>query len=147
MRKYYSLYGRLLDKQSLYEAFNHVKRAKGAAGIDGQCLNAFASDLDAELSRLLLELKEKRYQPSPVKRVIIAKAGGGERKLGIPTVRDRVVQQLLRSVLEPIFDVDFHPSSYGYRKGRSCHQAISKVSGRGNPNRIYPHLGTEGEGI
>jgi len=127
MRKYYSLYGRLLDKQSLYEAFKHVKRAKGAAGIDGQSLSAFASDLDAELSRLLLELKEKRYKPSPVKRITIAKAGGGERKLGIPTVRDRVVQQLLRSVLEPIFDTDFHPSSYGYRKGRSCHHAISKA--------------------
>jgi len=127
MRKYYSLYGRLLDKQRLHEAFRHVKRAKGAAGIDGQSLSAFAENLDAELSRLLLELKEKRYQPQPVKRVVIAKAGGGERKLGVPTVRDRVVQQTLRCILEPIFDPGFHPSSYGYRKGRSCHHAISKA--------------------
>ncbi|MDQ7002413.1 MAG: group II intron reverse transcriptase/maturase, partial [Ghiorsea sp.] len=127
MRKYYSLYGRLLEKQRLYEAFKHVKRAKGAAGVDGQSLSAFAENLDAELSHLLFELKEKRYQPSPVKRVIIAKAGGGERKLGIPAVRDRVVQQSLRSVLEPIFDPGFHPSSYGYRKGRGCHHAISKA--------------------
>jgi len=127
MRKYYSLYGRLLEKQKLYEAFKHVKRAKGAAGIDGQSLSAFGANLDAELSLLLLELREKRYQPSPVKRVTIAKAGGGERKLGIPTVRDRIVQQTLRRVLEPIFDPGFHPSSYGYRKGRSCHHAISKA--------------------
>jgi len=127
MRKYYSLYGRLLNRQVLYEAFRHVKRAKGAAGIDGQSLVMFGENLDAELSRLLLELKEKRYQPSPVKRVVIAKAGGGERKLGIPTVRDRVVQQALRKLLEPIFDPGFHPSSYGYRKGRSCHHAITKA--------------------
>jgi len=73
MRKYYSLYGRLLEKQRLYDAFKHVKRAKGAAGIDGQSLSAFGANLDAELSLLLLELREKRFQPSPVKRVTIAK--------------------------------------------------------------------------
>jgi group II intron reverse transcriptase/maturase len=128
MRTYYSLYGRLLNKQLLLEAFKHVKRAKGAAGIDGQSLREFEEHLYKELDNLLLELKEKRYQPLPVKRVVIAKEDGGERKLGIPTVRDRVVQQALRVILEPIFDPDFHPSSYGYRKGRSCHHAISKAS-------------------
>ncbi len=128
MRKYYSLYGRLLDNQMLQAGFKHVKRAKGAAGIDGQTLSAFESNLSKELDNLLLELKEKRYQPSPVRRVIIPKEGGGERMLGVPTVRDRVVQQALRNILEPIFDPDFHPSSYGYRKGRSCHHAISKAS-------------------
>jgi len=71
MRKYYSLYGRLLNRQVLYEAFRHVKRSKGAAGIDGQSLVMFGESLDVELSRLLLELKEKRYQSSPVKRVVI----------------------------------------------------------------------------
>jgi len=65
--------------------------------------------------------------PKPVKRVSIMNEDGGERHLGIPTVRDRIVQQALRNILEPIFDVDFHPSSYGYRKGRSCHHAISKA--------------------
>lgn len=127
MRTYYSLYGRLLTKQALYDGFKLVKRAKGAAGIDGQNLSAFEANLHRELDSLLLELKEKRYRAHPVKRVTIAKEGGGERDLGIPTVRDRVVQQALRSVLEPIFDPDFHPSSYGYRKGRSCHHAISKA--------------------
>jgi RNA-directed DNA polymerase len=127
MRKYYSLYGHLLSKQRLYEAFRHVKRNKGAAGIDGQSLSAFEADLDAQLSCLLLELKEKRYRAQPVRRVAIAKDDGGERLLGIPTVRDRVVQQALRRIIEPIFEPDFHPSSYGYRPGRSGHHAIGKA--------------------
>ena len=116
-----------MSRQALSEGFKHVKRAKGAAGIDGQNLSNFEENLNRELDSLLLELKEKRYQPLPVKRVTIPKEGGGERALGIPTVRDRVVQQTLRSILEPIFDPDFHPSSYGYRKGRGCHHAISKA--------------------
>ena len=127
MRKYYSLYGHLLSKQRLYEAFRHIKRNKGAAGIDGQSLSAFEANLEAELSCLLLELKDKRYQAQPVRRVAIAKDDGGERLLGIPTVRDRVVQQALRSIIEPIFEPDFHPSSYGYRPGRSAHHAIGKA--------------------
>ena len=128
MRKYYSLYGRLLEKRTLYDAYRQVRKNKGAAGIDGQSLKDFGSNLEAELSCLLLELKEKRYRAQPVKRVQIPKEGGGIRELGIPTVRDRIVQQALRTILEPIFDSDFHPSSYGYRKGRSCHDAIEKAS-------------------
>ncbi|ERS83768.1 hypothetical protein Q667_03570 [Marinobacter sp. C1S70] len=127
MRKYYSLYGQLLSKQCLYEAFRHIKRNKGAAGIDGQSLSAFEANLEVELSCLLLELKEKRYQAQPVRRVAIAKDDGGERLLGIPTVRDRVVQQALRRIIEPIFEPDFHPSSYGYRPRRSGHHAIGKA--------------------
>lgn len=127
MRKYYSLYGRLLSLPVLYTAFKKVKKNKGAAGVDGQSLEAFEQNLVLELKRLLQELKEKRYQPDAVKRVTIPKDGGGERNLGIPTVRDRIVQQALKNILEPIFDVDMHPSSYGYRPGRSCHHAISKA--------------------
>lgn len=127
MKKYYTLYGRLLDKRVLYRAFRKVKSNKGQAGIDGQSLRAFESRLDEELDCLLLELKEKRYQAQPVKRVIIPKVEGGERLLGVPTVRDRVVQQALKEVLEGIFDPDFHPSSYGYRPGRGCHDAIRKA--------------------
>lgn len=112
-RVYYSLYGRLLDREALYQAFRHVKRAKGAAGIDGQSLSDFAARLDEELDRLLLELKARQYRPQPVRRVEIPKEGGGVRLLGVPTVRDRVVQQALRHVLEPIFVPHFHPSSYG----------------------------------
>lgn len=127
MRKYYTLYGRLLEMKVLENAFKQVKRAKGAPGLDKQTIRDFESNLEEELMRLLTELKEKKYEASPVKRVEIDKPDGGKRKLGIPTVRDRVVQQAVRNILEPIFDKDFHPSSYGYRKGRSCHHAISKA--------------------
>lgn len=121
------MYGQLLSKQVLYDAFRRVRRNKGAAGVDGQSLGAFDANLEAELSCLLSELAEKRYRAQPVRRVILPKPGGGERLLGIPTVRDRVVQQALKTLLEPLFDGDFHPSSYGYRPGRSAHQAISKA--------------------
>jgi RNA-directed DNA polymerase len=84
--------------------------------------------LEKELNQLLLELKEKRYQAQPVKRVEIDKDDGSKRLLGIPTVRDRIVQQCLSNIMTPIFDPHFHPSSYGYRVGRSCHQAISKAT-------------------
>lgn len=128
MRVYYSLYGHLLNKAVLYKGFKKVFKAKGAAGIDGQSLSEFASNLDNELTQLLLELKTKRYQPQPVKRVTIPKDGGGERLLGIPTVRDRVVQQCLNGILTPIFEEQFHPSSFGYRPKRSCHDAINKAT-------------------
>ncbi len=128
-RSYYSLYGRLLNKAALRDGFKLVNRAKGAAGIDGQTLSDFAENLESEIDRLYNELKAKSYRAEPVKRVEILKDDGiSVRKLGVPTVRDRVVQQTLRGILEPIFDPNFHPSSYGYRKGRSCHQAISKAS-------------------
>jgi RNA-directed DNA polymerase len=127
MKAYYSLYGQLLNKQALVDGFKHVRRSKGAAGIDGRSLSEFEVNLDRELDSLLLELQQKRYQPLPVRRVIIPKSGGGERALGIPAVRDRIVQQALRNILEPIFDVGFHPSSYGYRKGRSAQHAIGKA--------------------
>lgn len=128
MRVYYSLYGRLLSKQALCAGFKKVWKAKGAAGIDGQSLSDFASKLNVNLELLLNELQEKRYQPLPVRRVEIPKEDGGTRLLGISAVRDRVVQQVLLDILNPIFDPDFHPSSYGYRPGRSCHQAISKAT-------------------
>lgn len=128
MRVYYSLYGRLLSLRALYEAFKRVKKNKGAAGIDGQSVQDFAQNLESNLKQLLLELQEKRYQPQPVKRVEIDKDDGSKRLLGIPTVRDRVVQQCLSNIMTPIFDPDFHPSSYGYRAGRSGHQAISKAT-------------------
>ena len=127
MRKYYSLYGRLLSSSALQEAYKQVRRSKGAPGLDNQTVYDFGNNLEIEIQTLLAELKEKSYQPTPVKRVEIDKPDGGKRKLGIPTVRDRVVQQAVRAILEPIFDKGFHPSSYGYRKGKSCHHAISKA--------------------
>jgi group II intron reverse transcriptase/maturase len=118
----------MLSKERLYKAFLKVRSAKGAAGVDGQRIEDFAGDMQKNLDMLVRELKEKSYRPLPVRRVEIPKAGGGKRKLGIPTVRDRVVQQTLLDILQPIYDPEFHPSSYGYRPGRSCHQAIAKAT-------------------
>lgn len=128
MRIYYSLYDQMLQEQRLLLAFAKVKSNKGAAGIDGQSVTDFTEHLSEEIARLVRELKDKSYRPKPVRRVEIPKPDGGIRQLGIPTVRDRVVQQALLDILQPIFDPDFHPSSYGYRPGRSCHQAIAKAS-------------------
>lgn len=127
-RIWYSLYGRMLSRNALAKAFFKVKSAKGAAGIDGQSVKDFAESLDTNLTNLLVELQGKSYVPLPVRRVEIPKANSGVRLLGIPAVRDRVVQQALLDILQPIFDSGFHPSSYGYRPGRSCHQAITKAT-------------------
>ncbi|MCK4842919.1 MAG: group II intron reverse transcriptase/maturase [Methylococcales bacterium] len=128
MKVYYSLYSRMLNLDALYRGYKKVSRAKGAAGIDGQSLRDYAKDLDNNLTQLQHELQTKQYRPQAVKRVEIPKADGGVRLLGIPAVRDRVVQQVLLDILQPIFDPDFHPSSYGYRPGKSCHDAISKAT-------------------
>lgn len=128
VKTWYSLYGRMLNRIALRSAFFKVKSANGAAGIDGQSVKDFAESLDTNLDRLLVELREKSYQPQPVRRVEIPKPNGEVRLLGIPAVRDRVVQQALLDILQPIFDPGFHPSSYGYRPGRSCHQAITKAT-------------------
>jgi group II intron reverse transcriptase/maturase len=117
----------LLSQESLTRAFRKVKANNGKPGIDGQTVEAFAQDLPGEIVMLVRELREKSYRPQPVKRVTIPKDGGGVRELGIPTVRDRVVQQALLEILQPIFDPGFHPSSYGYRPGHSAHQAVAKA--------------------
>ena len=128
VKVWYSLYSRMLSRAALHKAFNRVKSAKGAAGIDGQSIKDFSESLCENLDQLLVELREKSYQPQAVRRVEIPKPDGGVRKLGIPAVRDRIVQQALLDILQPIFDPEFHPSSYGYRPGHSCHQAISKAT-------------------
>ena len=114
---YYSLYDRMLSEERLHKGFLRVKSARGAAGVDGQSIEDFSKNLAQNLAMLVKELKDKTYRPRPVKRVEIPKTGGGKRSLGIPSVRDRVVQQALLEILQPIFDPDFHPSSYGYRPG------------------------------
>jgi group II intron reverse transcriptase/maturase len=118
----------MLDFNALHSGFKKVRKAQGAAGIDGQSLSAFAENLVENLKQLQHELQTKRYQPLAVKRVEIPKDDGGVRLLGIPAVRDRIVQQTLLNILQPIFDPGFHPSSYGYRPRRSCHDAISKAT-------------------
>ena len=127
-KKYYSLYDRMLSRERLTKGFFKVKSAKGAPGVDRQSIEEFADNLEENIAILVKELKEKSYKPQPVRRVEIPKPGGGKRLIGIPSVRDRVVQQALLEILQPIFDPEFHPSSYGYRPGRSAHQAIAKAT-------------------
>lgn len=127
-RVYYSLYDRLLHKKTLFDAFKRVRASRGAGGIDRQSIEDFESNVVQEVETLLDELRIKCYRPYPVKRVEIPKGDGKVRLLGIPAVRDRVVQQALKAILEPIFEEDFHPSSYGYRPGKSAHTAICKAT-------------------
>lgn len=127
MKKWYSLIDKMYRKENLELAFQRVKRNNGAPGIDGETVSDFASRLEPNIKFLHEKLKTNTYQPSPVRRVEIEKPEGGTRLLGIPTVKDRVVQQAIVNIIEPIFDKTFHPSSYGYRPNRSQHQAVAKA--------------------
>jgi RNA-directed DNA polymerase len=118
--------------------FELVRRNQGAPGIDGVSIQDFETNLDEELSRLQQELSNWTYQPSPVRRVEIPKPDGkGIRLLGIPTVRDRVVQTTLKLLLEPIFEPHFSPNSYGFRPGRSQHQAVHAAQQIVNSGKPY----------
>jgi len=129
MRKWYSLIDKVWSRRNLLEAFDKVKRNKGGktSGIDGVSVKGFRKHLSDNLSQIHEELRSGTYKPHAVKRVYIDKEDGSKRPLGIPTVKDRVVQQALLNVLQPIFEPEFHPSSYGYRPGRSAHHAIAKA--------------------
>jgi len=127
MRKWYSLYDKVYASKNLMKAYKKVKANRGSAGVDGVSTSDFEEKFEEELLQLEEELRDKRYCPQAVKRVYVEKQDGGERPLGIPTVRDRVVQQALLNILQPIFDPGFHPSSYGYRPKRSCAQAVAKA--------------------
>lgn len=125
--KWYTLYGHLLSFNRLKEAFRKVKKNGGAPGTDGQTIAKFEENLIENLEEIKEELQEKTYHPSPVKRVYIDKGNGEKRPLGIPTVRDRVVQQVLKDVIEPIFEPIFLECSYGFRPDMSAHMAIKQV--------------------
>lgn len=125
--KRYSLKGQLLEPRRLHEAWLKVKANKGAGGIDGENIERFGANLEQNLLETQRQIRENRYQPQPVRRVYIPKVDGGQRPLGIPTVRDRVVQQALKDILEPIFEEIFLPCSHGYRPGMNAHQAIRKA--------------------
>ena len=127
MMKWYSLIDKIYHKENLAMAFNAVKRNHGAPGYDGETVELFAEHIEENLEFLHQALKTKTYLPSPVKRVEIDKPDGGVRLLGIPTVKDRVVQQAVVNIIEPLFDDQFHPSSYGYRPKKSQHMAVAKA--------------------
>src|SRR5215470_5832491 len=126
-RKVHSLIDKVYDPANLAEAWKRVRENKGSAGIDGLTVAGFEQRQDELLEKLHKQLREKTYRPSPVKRVAIPKLGGGTRNLGIPSVRDRVVQQALVQKMNPIFEPLFADCSFGYRPGRSPHMAMRKV--------------------
>jgi group II intron reverse transcriptase/maturase len=113
---------------NLLNAWEKVRSNGGCGGIDGVKIEEFAQHLEANLKIIEEQLKTDTYRPQPSKRVWIPKSDGGRRPLGIPTIRDRLVQQAIRIRLEPIFDHRFEESSYGYRRGRSAHQALGDVA-------------------
>jgi RNA-directed DNA polymerase len=126
--RFYLLYDKVYREDILNHAWQLVREHNGAPGVDGiSCENIEARGVDEWLAAIRKELHEQTYKPDPVRRVMIPKRGGGERPLGIPTVRDRVVQTAAKLVLEPIFEADFEPNAYGYRPERSAKDAVREV--------------------
>ncbi len=127
-RKVHSLTGRITPKVML-QAFRAVKKNRGAAGVDKVSIKMFEANLEENLAALMTALKTGEFRPMPLRRVHIPKGPGTTktRPLGIPVVRDRVAQEVLRRLLAPVFEPQFHEASYGFIKGRNCHQAIEKV--------------------
>ena len=127
--RWYSLMDKVHAPATLAAAWKKTRSNRGAAGVDGQSVDRFAAKADVYLPELTTALREGRYRPQPVKRVEIPKGNGRTRPLGIPTVKDRIVQTAVKYVLEPIFEATFCAGSYGFRPGRSCRDALREVAG------------------
>jgi group II intron reverse transcriptase/maturase len=128
--RFWSLYGDIMRRDLLEHALEKVAGNKGGPGVDGQTIESIMSSPEGKqrwLDTLQEELRTKAYRPSPVLRVFIPKSNGGERPLGIPTVKDRVVQMGVMLMLMPIFEADFHPRSFGFRPRRSARQAMEEI--------------------
>ena len=127
--RFYALYDKVYRADILEFAYALVRAKKGSPGTDGQSFEAIEAGegVAAFLAKLAEALRSKMYKPSPVKRVLIPKADGGKRPLGIPTISDRVAQMAVKLVIEPIFEADFCESSYGFRPKRSAHDAVDAV--------------------
>jgi len=127
--KWFSLIDKVYRLSTLQAAWEQVKANKGAAGIDRQSIEGFAANELVYLSELARDLEQGKYRPQAVRRVEIPKAGGKTRPLGIPTVKDRIVQTAVKRVIEPIFEKEFLPMSYGFRPGKGCKDALRAVDG------------------
>jgi len=128
-KKVHSLIDKIYQRKNLEMAWERVRANRGSGGVDGQSIREFGEHVEEQLNRLQTELMEQSYRPQPVRRVPIPKAGklGEYRMLGIPSIYDRVCQQALLNRLEPIFEPVFDEANFGYRRGRSTHDALRKV--------------------
>lgn len=137
-RRFHALYDRICRSDVLWEAWRRVRSNRGAAGIDAETIQAIEQRGAGEfLAEVQAALQAGRYRPSPVKRRYIPKADGKQRPLGIPTVRDRVVQMAAKLVIEPVFEADFQPSSYGFRPKKSATQALEAIRVAGNQGHNF----------
>ncbi len=127
--QWYSLIDKVTPERTLRLAFQQVAENEGASGVDHVTIPMFQTHLDEELRRLSEQLRNGTYRPQAIRRHYIPKPGSTEKRpLGIPTIRDRVVQSALRLVLEPIFENEFAEHSYGFRPGRGCKDALRRVN-------------------
>src|SRR5665811_105446 len=129
--RFYLLYDKICREDILVHAYRLARVNAGAPGVDGMTFARIEEQgLEAWLAGLRAELVSKTYRPDPVRRVMIPKANGGERPLGIPTIRDRVIQTAAKIVIEPIFEADFEDNAYGYRPARGAVDAVKDVKSR-----------------
>jgi RNA-directed DNA polymerase len=128
--RFYALYDKAWRADTLMFAYRLVRANKGSPGVDGMNFEDIEQKIgiDTFLSELAQDLKDKTYYPSPVRRVMIPKADGSQRPLGIPTIRDRVAQMAVKLIIEPIFEADFCPNSYGFRPKKSAHDAVDEIA-------------------
>lgn len=127
-RRFHALFDKVYRKDVLYQAWHKVRSNDGSAGIDRQTIEDVEYyGVERLIAEIQSELKHGCYNPPPVKRVYIPKANGKERPLGIPTVKDRIVQTATKIVIEPIFEADFKECSYGFRPERNQHQALEMI--------------------
>lgn len=129
MTQHEGMWERIFSGRNMLRAQERVVRNKGAAGVDGMTVEELADHMRAHWRSIRAKLDARKYQPSPVKRVVIPKPDGGERLLGIPTVQDRLIQQAMHQVLSEEYEPKFSDHSYGFRPGRSGHDAIRKAQG------------------
>ncbi len=129
--------GQVLELRRLRAAYEEVHANHGAPGVDRISAEQFGERLEENLCELVSELRARTYRPLPVKRVLIPKPDGSQRPLGIPAVRDRVVQQAVLRVLEPVFEADFSPHSHGFRPGKSCFSALRELYVQVRAGQLY----------